>query len=79
MTLYLCKLNPDKPDPKTGDPSFVGVVGRIVQQGDGYRFLSNMSAHGNSRKAWPSANACIPKWTDKYGFLRLFDKVPVNA
>lgn len=33
----------------------------------GWRFLSAVSAHGNSRKFWPSAYACIPRWAHQYG------------
>lgn len=40
------------------------VIGRCVHHPfeDGWRFLSGSSAHGNSRKAWPTAEECIPKW-----------------
>lgn len=33
----------------------------------GWRFLSGVSAHGNSRKFWPTAEACIPRWARQYG------------
>ncbi len=33
----------------------------------GWRFLSGVSAHGNSRKFWPTAEACIPRWAHQYG------------
>lgn len=33
----------------------------------GWRFLSAVSTHGNSRKFWPSAEACIPRWARQYG------------
>lgn len=77
MTLYLCKLDPNV----KGEPKFIGVIGRIVETSavgattriDGYRFLPNCTTHKASRKIWPSANACIPKWTERCGFLRLLE------
>lgn len=72
-TLYLAKL-----DPENGG-RFVAVVGRIVEYDGGYRFLSNVSGHKSSRKVWPSANSCIPRWTEKLGFLTLLDKEDFDA
>jgi hypothetical protein len=28
----------------------------------GWRFISAVSSHGDSRKFWEDCNACIPKW-----------------
>lgn len=72
MTMYLCKMDPNVTDEK-GDPKFVAVIGRIVEYGDGYVFISNTAAHGRSRKAWPSVNAAIPRWAHKMGYTRLYD------
>lgn len=82
-TLYLCKMNPNV----SGEPKFVAVIGRIVETrargtGDilvGYKFLPNNSAHKASRKIWDSANASIPRWTEKLGFLRLLVKSELDA
>lgn len=73
MTLFLCKMDPTAKD-KNGDPKFVAVVGRVVNDANGYRFLPNVSSHKASRKFHKSANACIPKWTEQLGFLRLLDQ-----
>jgi hypothetical protein len=77
MTLYLCKLDPTKIESRTGEPQFVAVIGRIIRcrithDTEGYRFIPNTSSHRASRKTWPTANSCIPKWTEKFGFLRLY-------
>ena len=69
-TLYLCKLDPNV----AGEPKFIAVLGRIVEVPGGYRFLSNVSAHQSSRKVWPTANSCIPKWTEKCGFTALLER-----
>lgn len=38
-------------------------LGSCVHTPDlGWRFLSGVSAHKNSRKYWPTAEACIPRW-----------------
>lgn len=78
MTLYLVKLDPETKN-SLGDPRFVAVVGRIIENPCGYRFLPQTSAHKASRKHWPSANACIPAWTERCGFLQLFDKAELDA
>lgn len=38
------------------------LVGTCVEHPKGWRFLPNCSTHQPSRKYWPTANACIPKW-----------------
>lgn len=68
-TLYLCKLDPNA----KGEPRFIALIGRIIREVDGYRFLPNVNGRKGSRKAWPSANQAIPRWTEDMGFLRLFD------
>lgn len=72
MALYLCKMDPETTI--AGEPRFVGILGRVVESQGGYRFLSNVSNHKDSRKVWPSATACIPRWTNGCGFTRLLDK-----
>jgi hypothetical protein len=80
MALYLCKMDPTG----SGEPRFVLVVGRIVEvrtpaRGAGYRFIPHTAGRKTSRKIWPSANACIPKWTDKLGFLQLLDAMELEV
>lgn len=41
------------------------LLGVCVQDRDGWRFGPQTSAHKRSRKAWPSATACIPEWAFK--------------
>lgn len=43
------------------------VIGRSVETPKGWRFLPNTSAHQPSRRYWPSAVACIPKWAFEMG------------
>ena len=38
------------------------LLGVCVQERGGWRFRPQTSAHKNSRKSWPSATACIPRW-----------------
>ena len=39
------------------------LIGRCIGDDDqGWRFLPNTTSHKPSRKAWPSAVACIPRW-----------------
>lgn len=78
MTLYLVKLDPENKDHR-GEPRYVATVGRIIETPNGYRFLPATSAHKGSRKTWPTANGCIPLWTEKMGFLRLYDKAELDA
>lgn len=68
--MYLCKRDLNKRDAE-GNPAFVAIIGHVVKFQDGYRFLPAVSGHRGSRKAWPSVTACIPKWTEKYGYLEL--------
>lgn len=70
MTLYLCKLDPNV----SGEPKFLAIVGRIIEERSGYRFLPNCCTHKASRKVWPTANSCIPQWTENCGFTRLLEK-----
>lgn len=52
MTMYLVT--------KTG-----ALLGLCVQERDGWRFRPQTSAHKGSRKGWPSAAACVPRWAFK--------------
>ena len=70
MTYYLCRT--DVENPVKGEPKFLCVVGRIIERDGGYVFLPQTSTHKNSRKVWPTMLGCIPKWTDRLGFLELF-------
>ena len=39
------------------------LIGRCIgNDHKGWRFLPNTPSHKRSRKAWPSAVQCIPKW-----------------
>ena len=38
------------------------LVGTCTHSIAGWRFLPNVYSRKASRKAWPSATACIPKW-----------------
>lgn len=38
------------------------LIGSCIWYLDGWRFHPNMDSHKPSRKAWNSANDCIPKW-----------------
>lgn len=39
------------------------LVGRCVHTpGRGWKFLSNVTSHKDSRKFWNDCNACIPAW-----------------
>lgn len=37
-------------------------LGTAVESLHGWRFLSNTSSHGNSRKFHPTLEKCIPHW-----------------
>lgn len=82
--MFLVQLDPENKD-ANGNARFIGAIGRIVEVqteeagGIGYRFQSLVSSHKNSRKVWPSVNACIPKWTRTIGFLGLYDKAELDA
>lgn len=37
-------------------------LGTAVQYKDGWRFLSNVTSHKNSRKFHPTMRKCLPRW-----------------
>lgn len=38
------------------------LLGTIFENSQGWRFIPNISGRATSRKAWPTANAAIPRW-----------------
>ena len=38
------------------------LLGVATEQRDGWRFISNVSAHKSSRKWHPTMERCIPRW-----------------
>lgn len=78
MTLYLVKLDVEHMDTK-GEPRLLGVVGFITQKPGGYRFVPQVCGHVSSRKLWPDAISCIPQWTKKCGFTRLYNRSELDA
>jgi hypothetical protein len=42
-----------------------GVWGKVVQYPTGWRFLPWTDAHKRSRKAWPTAEAAVPRYVGK--------------
>jgi hypothetical protein len=59
MTLYCVKL--------AADGRYIGTLGVINESPAGYRFLPRVFGHTSSRKHWPTAAACIPRWAKKQG------------
>jgi hypothetical protein len=43
-----------------GTVARLGTVHRVAI--NGYRFVSNVAGHGNSRKGHPTFEACLPRW-----------------
>jgi hypothetical protein len=41
----------------------VRVLGLISHQSDGWRFMSLVASHGNSRRGWAQWQNAIPRWT----------------
>ncbi len=39
------------------------IIGFCQERHDGWRFYPNVASHKNSRKAWPTWEKCIPRWT----------------
>jgi hypothetical protein len=37
-------------------------LGTAVDYPDGWRFISNVAAHKNSRKFHPTMEKCLPRW-----------------
>jgi hypothetical protein len=37
-------------------------LGTAVQREDGWRFISNVASHKNSRKSHPTMEKCLPRW-----------------
>lgn len=76
--LYLCQLDPDQKI--KGEPRVVGLLGRCVTRTDveAWRFLPNVAGRQPSRRTWPTAEACIPRWA-RAGFTRLLDRDEFNA
>jgi hypothetical protein len=37
-------------------------LGSAVRYADGWRFLSNVASHSNSRKTHPAMEKCVPRW-----------------
>lgn len=43
------------------------IIGRCIQKSQGWKFQPHTDVHSPSRKHWPSANDCIPRWAHKVG------------
>lgn len=51
-------------NPPPFGPNPPHLLGRCVYtEGLGWRFLSNVSARGSSRRYWPTWEASLPRWT----------------
>jgi hypothetical protein len=40
----------------------IGLVGNAVRKETGWRFIPLVSGHTTSRRAWPTWEACVPRW-----------------
>ncbi len=38
------------------------LLGTACQNENGWRFISNVASHKNSRKSHPTMEKCIPRW-----------------
>jgi hypothetical protein len=41
------------------------LLGTAVQNEEGWRFISNVASHKNSRKFHPTLEKCLPRWVGK--------------
>jgi hypothetical protein len=48
---------------ESGGDYCIGIV--QLYEGQGYRFLPQVSGRRGSVKVWPSADSCIPRWAKK--------------
>lgn len=39
-----------------------GTLGTAIETDEGWRFISNVSAHKSGRKYRPTMEACLPRW-----------------
>lgn len=53
-------------------------LGTAVQRPDGWRFLSNVAAHKNSRKMHATMEKCLPRWVGYPAKCRSEAVVPDN-
>lgn len=42
-------------------------IGACVESHDGWRFIPAVTGRKGSRKSWPTAEECIPRWANKMG------------